>query len=577
MSILVSPGVQVQELDFTNVVPAVSTSIGGYAGSFRWGPVEEIRTVSSEKELALTFGAPDASTARSFLTAASYLKYSSNLKVSRALNASSKNATSAGSGLLIKNATSYENDIDLGGSGASVWAARCPGALGNSIAVEICTAGDAFDGTSGQPAWAYSGLFNSAPGTSASAASVGATLDEVHVVVIDSLGHFSGTAGTVLERFAFLSLASDAVAVDGTSQYYQTAINARSNYIWWLNHPSELNATTGTLGAGDAIETDAVYTTSDTALDYTLANGVDVAVTAGNTVTALAVFNDAETVDVNLVFTAGDATGSHTVADAVIALAELRRDIVGFISAPVETSLGASPAAAVITYFNQVAGSSYIVKDSTAVKMYDKYNDSYSWITAAGHIAGLCARTDTVADAWFSPAGSTRGLLLGVTKLGYNPIAADRDALYKLGINPIVSFPGTGPMLYGDKTAQVKPSAFDRINVRRLFLVLEKAIGLAGKAQLFELNDEFTRASFRGAVEPYLRDVKGRRGITDFRVVCDSSNNTGDIIDRNEFRADIYVKPAHAINFITLSFIATRTGVSFSEVVGTGSSGTPNL
>ena len=569
MSILVSPGVQVQELDFTNVVPAVSTSTGGYAGSFRWGPVEEIRTVSSEKDLALIFGAPDESTARSFLTAASFLKYSTNLKVSRALNAASLNATSSAGGKLIKSRSAYDADGVVGQtSTVGEWAARCPGTLGNSLAVSVCSANStAFN------AWAYKGLFNAAPGTSNSAAAIGAEKDELHIVVIDTLGKFSGVAGSVVEKFAFLSQASDAVASDGTSQYYQTAVNARSNYIFWLKHPSALT------NAGNSleIEGDITFTTVTAALEYQLMDGDDASVGASEVVTALSVFADSETVDVNLLFTSGDADDESTVADEVIAIADARKDLVGFISPPIEASLGADPAATVITWQNGRSGSSYIVKDSTALKVYDKYADTYRWIPAAGHIAGLCARTDDVADAWFSPAGATRGLLLGVTKLGYNPVGADRDSLYKAGINPIVSFPGTGPMLYGDKTAQVKASAFDRINVRRLFLTIEKAVGLAAKASLFELNDEFTRSSFRGAVEPYLRDVKGRRGITDFRVVCDSTNNTGDIIDRNEFRADIYVKPAHSINFITLSFIATRTGVSFSEVVGTNSSGTPNL
>jgi len=219
-------------------------------------------------------------------------------------------------------------------------------------------------------------------------------------------------------------------------------------------------------------------------------------------------------------------------------------------------------------FADQLTSTSYGVIDSTALKVYDKYNDVYRWIPAAGHTAGLCANTDNVADAWFSPAGYTRGQLLGVTKIAVNPKQADRDTLYKARVNPITSFPGQGIVLFGDKTAQAKPSAFDRINVRRLFIVLEKAIATAAKYQLFEFNDEFTRAMFRNMVEPFLRDVKGRRGITDFAVVCDETNNTGQIIDTNQFVADIYIKPARSINFITLNFIATRTGVEFSEIIG---------
>ena len=277
---------------------------------------------------------------------------------------------------------------------------------------------------------------------------------------------------------------------------------------------------------------------------------------------------DAETVDVNLLF--GITEGSDTgVPQALLATATDRKDCVAFVSPSITDTVGnTAPAEAVKTFADQLTSTSYGVIDSTALKVYDKYNDVYRWIPACGHIAGLCANTDNVADAWFSPAGFTRGQLLGVTKLAFNPSQADRDTLYKARVNPIAAFPGQGIVLYGDKTAQAKPSAFDRINVRRLFIVLEKAISTAAKYQLFEFNDEFTRAMFRNMVEPFLRDIKGRRGITDFAVVCDATNNTGQIIDSNQFVADIYIKPARSINFITLNFIATRTGVEFSEIVG---------
>ena len=240
-----------------------------------------------------------------------------------------------------------------------------------------------------------------------------------------------------------------------------------------------------------------------------------------------------------------------------------------FVSPPIEDSVGdATPAATVKAWVDGLNSTSYASADSGAVYVYDKYNDTYRWIGASGLCAGLCANTDTVADAWFSPAGVTRGQLLGVTKLAYNPKKADRDMLYKARVNPLVSFPGQGTMLFGDKTLLSKPSAFDRINVRRLFIVLEKAISTAAKGQLFEFNDEFTRAQFRNLLEPFLRDVKGRRGVTDFKVVCDTTNNTGQVIDANRFVADIFIKPSRSINFITLNFIATRTGVDFSEIAG---------
>jgi phage tail sheath protein FI len=283
-------------------------------------------------------------------------------------------------------------------------------------------------------------------------------------------------------------------------------------------------------------------------------------------------FADAETVDVNLVFQANSgfsATDTRTLSNFLVALAAARKDAVAFVSPErAATANAAAPATDVAAWRTALTSSSYGFADSSSLYVYDKYNDVYRWICAAGSTAGLTANADLVADAWFSPAGFTRGNVRNVTKLAWNPNQADRDALYKTGVNPIVTFPGQGTVLFGDKTLQAKPSAFDRINVRRLFIVLEKAVSAASKASLFEFNDEFTRAQFRNMVEPFLRDVQGRRGITDFKVVCDGTNNTGNIIDTNKFVADIYVKPARSINYITLNFIATRTGVEFSEIAG---------
>ena len=240
-----------------------------------------------------------------------------------------------------------------------------------------------------------------------------------------------------------------------------------------------------------------------------------------------------------------------------------------FVSPPIEDTVNVSdPATEVKNFADSLTSSSYASCDSSAVYVYDKYNDKFRYIGAAGLVAGLCANTDNVADSWFSPAGVDRGQLLGVSKLAFNPKKADRDKLYKAKVNPLVSFPGQGTILFGDKTLLAKPSAFDRINVRRLFITLEKSISTAAKAQLFEFNDEFTRAQFRNLVEPFLRDVKGRRGLTDFQVICDETNNTGQVIDANRFVADIFIKPARSINFITLNFVATRTGVEFSEIAG---------
>ena len=587
MAFQVSPGVQVQEIDLTNVVPAVSTSIGAYAGAFNWGPVDEIRLISSEKELVNTFGTPTDTTARSFLTAASFLKYGAALKVVRSIGALATNAgdgslilPSTGAGpTLIKNRT----DFDSVAANDNTFAAKYPGTLGNSIAVYILHENANFStpGTGADAPWAYRSGFSSAPGTSASATAAGSSNDELHIVVVDRLGKFSGTIGTVLERFAHVSQAVDATKPEGGSNYYKNVLNESSKYVWALNNPTALTRVgTSIYPAKDFTAATGGTAYSTAAISVTLANAVDADPTEGDVQAGLNLFIDPEIVDINLIFSAGDANDSQAIANELISIAESRKDCLAFISPPLEATVGSTtPRDDVIAWVDgtydgagtgngPIPSTSYAVIDSTAVKVYDKYNDIYRWIPACGLVAGLCANTDRVADSWFSPAGLTRGVILGVTKLAFNPNQANRDELFKARVNPIVSFPGTGIILYGDKTALSKPSAFDAINVRRLFITLEKAISTSAKAQLFEFNDEFTRAAFRNAVEPFLREVQGRRGLSDFKVVCDETNNTGEIIDRNEFVADIYIKPARSIRGITLSFVATRTGVQFSELTG---------
>ena len=561
MAIQVSPGVQVKEIDATNVVPAVSTSIGGFAGVFNWGPVEEVTTVSTEKELAEKFGTPDSNTAKYFLTASSYLKYGGALKVVRSATGN-LNATSDGAGLLIKNDTVYENSFSAGQGSVGEWAAKFPGTLGNSLKVSVISSGiSSFSG------WTYSSSFDGAPGTSEYAVSLGKSSlgDEMHVAVIDEDGLISGTVGTVLETFAFVSQGSDAKKNDGTSNYYVDVINAESEYVRWMDHDSNLT------NAGSALSGLSSIAKPTSAMEDSLAGGTDDNVpTVGEIALGFDLFEDAETVDVNLLFACPDANGANTIANDLISIAVARKDCMAFVSPPLEDTVGSSsPAADVKTFADTLTSSSYAACDSGALYVYDKYNDVYRYIGAAGHVAGLCANTDNVADAWFSPAGFSRGQLLGVTKLAYNPNQADRDTLYKARVNPIVAFPGQGTVLFGDKTLQSKPSAFDRINVRRLFNVLEKSVSTAAKFQLFEFNDEFTRAQFKNLVEPFLRNVKGRRGLEDFLVVCDLTNNTSQVINSNQFVADIYIKPARSINFITLNFIATRSGVEFTEIAGT--------
>jgi len=392
--------------------------------------------------------------------------------------------------------------------------------------------------------------------------------------VLDEDGGITGTAGEILETFESVSQASDAKDASGNSNYAPDVIYSKSKHDYYMDHETTL-ANAGTAKKGTTFDQQGAAT--HTVFTYSLASGTDdyVALNA-EIATAYEKFNDADNVDLSLLIcgpsqTGADATGD-TKATAVMDIATDRKDCVAFISPARADVVGVANAVTqtqnVVGFADGLPSSSYAVIDSGYKYMYDKYNDVYRFVPLNGDTAGLCARTDNVADAWFSPGGFNRGQIRGAVKLAFNPNQTQRDELYKARVNPIVSFPGQGTVLFGDKTAQSKPSAFDRINVRRLFIVLEKAISTAAKFQLFEFNDEFTRAQFRNMVEPFLRDIQGRRGITDFSVVCDDTNNTGDVIDRNEFRADIYVKPARSINFIQLNFIATRTGVAFSEVAG---------
>ena len=336
-------------------------------------------------------------------------------------------------------------------------------------------------------------------------------------------------------------------------------INNQSRYINWLDHPIA-GTNWGTAGSAKT------FATLTANITTTLTGGVTgSSVSAGNVQAGYQLFSNDELFDVSLI--PMGPTTNVGVVNTVIGIAEARRDCVVFVSPPytdvVNTTNQASKIAA---YRDTLTSSSFAVLDSGWKYQYDRYNDKYRYVPLNGDVAGLAARTDYIADPWFSPAGYNRGVIKNVVKLAFSPTKTDRDDLYKKGINPVVTFPGQGTLLFGDKTLLARPSAFDRINVRRLFIVLEKAISTASKFQLFEFNDPFTRAQFRNLVEPFLRDVQGRRGITDFRVICDDTNNPGSVVDRNEFVADIFIKPARAINFIQLNFVATRSGVSFEEV-----------
>ena len=411
--------------------------------------------------------------------------------------------------------------------------------------------------------WQYYDLVSAAPGTSPYVSDRGGSGDELHVVVVDEDGDISGKAGEVLEVYDSVSKASDAKTPQGDTNYYPDVIYNKSTNIYWMDHHSSGS------NWGDAA-LNKTFTSVTAVKNDSLRGGADgSAGTVAQLKTAYEKFDDAETVDISLII-AGTCTSTHI--DNLITIAENRKDCVVFASPErsdvVNVTNSNTQTTNVTGFFNAVRSSSYVVFDSGYKYTYDKFNDVFRFVPLNGDTAGLTSRTDLIADSWFSPAGFNRGVVRGAVKLAYNPTKAQRDQLYRARINPVVTFPGQGTVLFGDKTGLSAPSAFDRINVRRLFITLEKAISTASKFQLFEFNDEFTRAQFRNIVEPFLRDVQGRRGITDFLVVCDETNNTADVIDRNEFKADIFVKPARSINFIQLNFVATRTGVAFEEVVG---------
>ena len=670
MGFQVSPGVEVKEVDLTNIVPAVSTTIGAVCGPFEKGPVSEITSISSEKQLVEVFGKPNANNFEYFFTAANFLQYSNSLRVVRTESAL-KNASSGGSGILIRNTLHYQESFADGQGTHGTWSARTAGIHANGIKIDICDKNnfsemsnkqvndasasaaeatitmDAFDeadfavgeviefysdaggtvfatgheaqkyeitavDTSAEtitirqlddPAgsgliadladdsyvkryWRFSDLFDTAPGTSEFASARGVGDDEIHIVVYDSSGRQTGfdndVAGerlnSVLETFAFVSKHPEATTPQGNSNYYPDVIYRDSKFVYWGDHPTAAIDASGDWGqplSSDlSVQGSKFFNKLSTGVENvdrsTLANGTDdYAVTDGEQLTSYARFDDGEAVDVNLIMA---AKATSTLATNLVTIVEKRKDALVFISPERSDVVGVADSNTQTTnvknFFDLLPSTSFAVFDSGYKYQYDRFNDVYRYVPLNGDIAGVTAFTESVADAFFSPAGFTRGQIRGAVKLAYEPNKDQRDTLYKARINPVNSFPGQGTVLFGDKTALAKPSAFDRINVRRLFIILEKAIATAAKFQLFEFNDEFTRAQFKNLVEPFLREIQGRRGITDFKVVADESNNTGEVIDRNEFVADIFVKPTRSINFITLNFVAVRTGVAFTEIGG---------
>jgi phage tail sheath protein FI len=561
MAFQLSPGVSVNEIDQTTVVPSVSTTAGAFAGYFNWGPVNKIIQITNEVNLVQTFGKPSNDSASSFFSAANFLAYGDNLNIVRAVGSSARNAT-GGTALTIQNSdvfqATYLNSNNGGSYGSFV--ARYPGVIGNSLAVSVCFKASDFS------AWAYKGYFSSAPGTSQAASLAGGQNDEMHIVVIDNNGSFSGQVGTVLETFAFVSKAGNAT-INGVSNYYKNVIFNTSKYVFAID-PVDYTHQNATWGNPVTTNFDETNSTGDTNL-IILSGGVDSVPADSDLQNAFDLFINKEYIDISLIVT---GAVSVTVQNHVItAIAAARGDCVAFVSPP-QTAVVNQAGSEVTNITSWLASlgttSTFAFADSGWKYQYDKYNSTYRWVPLNGDIAGLCVYTDTISDAWFSPAGYTRGQVKNAIKLAWNPNKTQRDTIYNSGVNPVVSFPGQGVVLFGDKTLTNKPSAFDRINVRRLFILLEKAISTSAKYSLFEHNDEITRAQFVSTITPFLRDVQGRRGVTDFKVVCDTTNNTAGVIDSNQFVGDIYIKPSRSINFIQLNFVAVGTGVDFTTIVG---------
>ena len=569
-----SPAVIVKEIDLTGGVPNVQSTTGAFVGNFRWGPARKATLIDTEASLAATFATPSATSAVDFLSAAYFLRYTNSLYVVREVTAAAYNATTGTSTTVqVRNADHFATlvdtfGVDSGETNVGGFIARYPGALGNSLKVSVCPAvsGDGYF-----TGWTYKSSFDGAPGTSEYASARSGSNDEVHVVVVDEDGLFTGVIGQVIERFAYVSLGSDAKTPDGSSNYVKDVINSSSSYIWLAHFDGDLSTLTN---AGTSVVSKTFAASATGTISESFTSGADSgSLGTSQYATGFDLFEDVDTITVDFLIAPsmsvqGDQT---TVVNDLISIAGSTRKDCIVVASPNRAAVvnNATPVTASVTTANTFTFSSYLVLDNNFLKVYDKYNDQYIFIPAASSTAGIMASTDFNNAPWYSPAGQRRGAYLGITALSYSPTKAERDTLYKAGINPIANIPGSGVLLFGDKTHMSRPSAFDRINVRRLFLVLERAISIAARNVMFEFNDEFTRAEFVNIVEPFLREVKGRRGITDFRVVCDETNNLPAVIDRNEFIANIFIKPARSINYVTLNFVAVRTGVDFEEVVGT--------
>ncbi len=597
----VSPAIVVKEIDLTGVAPNVETSLSGMVGDFNWGPVDVPTRVQDEGQLAEVFGTPNDGNAVDYFSAAQYLRYSGNLIVNRAI----KQSYNAHSGLpsqsiLVKSRIDYEQqESTFEGQTDLQWVSKYPGKLGNSIAVSVfASESDQTANETNWDAWPYREQFDSRPGTSAWADKFNASNDEIHIAVIDVDGEISGTPGSVLETFAYVSVALGAKTVDNGDNYVRGVVNSGSNYIWfagwWDNQPTGGETGSGFTGikgnywgqAPNITNADdygqGVLMTNPTgstevinpAATQSLRGGQDsLALGSAEFNSAFENFENKDLVDVQILIAPGMTTKSEqvSVVTTLEAIARgTRRDCVVVTSPDRTAAVGnVSAVSSVIETADELPASSYLIVDSAYLRVYNKYADNYIYVPAASSTAGLLALTDANYGPWYSPAGERRGQYLGSTGVSYSPNKADRDELYKSNVNPIVQFSGRGMLLFGDKTKQARPGAFDRINVRRLFLAVEKSVSISARNFMFEFNDEFTRSEFVAIVEPLLREIQARRGIEEFYVQCDARNNTEEVRARNELVASVFIKPAYAINFITLNFVATRAGLDFEEVIGT--------
>lgn len=585
MAEFASPGVISTERDFSATVQMLGTATGGTVINSKWGFADYEMIVASEDELVNLAGKPTDQNYRDWFAAANFLKYSSSLRWVRVVDEQTALNSAAGgtpgTGILIKN----KAHLDVVRSVSSItqtFAAKCPGSLGDSIAISMADSAT-FTG------WAYASLFDTAPNSSGPlSGNTAESLDEVHVVVIDRLGLFSGVPGSVLETYPYLSKARDAKGVNGESSYYINYLNNTSNYVWGLapipvadlvtEEDDPLNPGTpialNVSSVGANLSDGKPFAAFKNAISAQLSGGDDGDIPGKDEyMNAFDILTTPDDTDVALLFAGGcgNDLNQPDVSNHVLATTARRGDMLGFVSPKFSDVVGALKTMVtknIIATKNALANKdSYGVMTTGYKLQYDRYNDQNRWVPGNGDDAGLCARAENEFDVWVSPAGFNRGHYVDCLQLAFNPDKNARDELYRENINPVATFPKDGTILYGDKTLQAKNSAFSWIGIRRLFNYLRKSIQASAKYNLFDYNTQFTRQGFKDQVEPILREIKGRNGIFDFYVRCDETNNTAAVIQKGEFLADIIIKPQYSIQGIRLSFTAVRREVSFDEVI----------